>query len=208
MTWSAYEQFPLHWQQIITKSPELFHYLDLSMYNRKITDQVLSKAICPFVGSRPHIIDISNCFHITDEGFQILASTCGANVKSWRMKSVWDVTAPAILEMSNTAKGLQEVDLSNCRKVSDTLLARIVGWVVPQSPQQGYKHPPLLNTNASSQSNQPPSTTTWSSLRQPSPTYYNALLLQARDRQINAPYRLPRSEPHPGHGSYEMHDHH
>ena len=146
----------LHWQQIITKSPELFHYLDLSMYNRKITDQVLSKAICPFVGARPHIIDISNCFHITDEGFQILASTCGANVKSWRMKSVWDVTAPAILEMSNTAKGLQEVDLSNCRKVSDTLLARIVGWVVPQSPPQGYKHPPHLNTNASSQSNQPP----------------------------------------------------
>ena len=28
-------------------------------------------------------------------------------------------------------KGLQEVDLSNCRKVGDTLLARIVGWVVP-----------------------------------------------------------------------------
>jgi F-box/leucine-rich repeat protein 7 len=47
------------------------------------------------------------------------------------MKSVWDVTASAILEMANRATELQEVDLSNCRKVSDTLLARLVGWTVP-----------------------------------------------------------------------------
>jgi F-box/leucine-rich repeat protein 7 len=57
---------------------------------------------------------------------------CGANVKHWRMKSVWDITGQAILEMSNRAKGLEEIDLSNCRKVSDTLLARVVGWVVPE----------------------------------------------------------------------------
>ena len=52
---------------------------------------------------------------------------------------MWDVKAPAILEMANKAKGLQEVDLSNCRKVSDTLLARIVGWVVPP-PTFGQQH--------------------------------------------------------------------
>jgi F-box and leucine-rich repeat protein 7 len=149
----------LHWQQLLTKSPELFHYLDLSVYNRKIKDEVLSKSICPFVGARPRIIDISNCFHITDEGFASLASTCGMNVRSWRMKSVWDVTAPAILEMANVAKGLQEIDLSNCRKVSDTLLARIVGWVVPHSPAHHHmKDRPILNTRVSSGQNasQPP----------------------------------------------------
>jgi F-box/leucine-rich repeat protein 7 len=149
----------LHWQQILTKSPELFHYLDLSVYNRKITDEALSKSICPFVGARPRIIDISNCFHITDEGFASLSSICGTNVRSWRMKSVWDVTAPAILEMANVAKGLQEVDLSNCRKVSDTLLARIVGWVVPYSPAHHHlKERPSLNTRISSGQNttQPP----------------------------------------------------
>jgi F-box/leucine-rich repeat protein 7 len=72
------------------------------------------------------------------------------------MKSVWDVTAPAILEMANMAKGLQEVDLSNCRKVSDTLLARIVGWVVPHSPIHHHlKERPSLNTRISSGQNTP-----------------------------------------------------
>ena len=143
----------LHWQNILTKSPDLCHYLDLAQYNRKITDGVLSKSICPFVGARPRFIDISNCFHITDEGFASLSTVCGANVLAWRMKSVWDVTAPAILEMANRARGLQEIDFSNCRKVSDTLLARVVGWVVPGAPyQQNQQHGrrPTLDTRLSS----------------------------------------------------------
>ena len=106
--------------------------LNLKPYNRVINDRVLIDCIAPFVGQRPHTIDISNCFHISDEGFIALAHMCGTNVKKWRMKSVWDITGQAILEMSNRAKGLEEIDLSNCRKVSDTLLARVVGWVVPE----------------------------------------------------------------------------
>lgn len=121
----------LHWSEIISTSTDLLHDLDLSMYNRQITDDVLVKIICPFVGNRPRSVDISNCFHITDEGFNKLAATCGSNVIAWKMKSVWDVTASAILDMASTANGLQEVDLSNCRKVGDTLLARIIGWVMP-----------------------------------------------------------------------------
>ena len=143
----------VHWSEILTTSPELFHYLDLAPYNRNLTDEVLSKYICPFVGERPRAINISNCFHVTDEGFNALASTCGANVKTWKMKSVWDVTAPAILEMANKAKGLQEVDLSNCRKVSDTLLARIVGWVVPATPPpRRMNGRPTINTRPPQQS--------------------------------------------------------
>ncbi|GKZ65538.1 hypothetical protein AnigIFM50267_009304 [Aspergillus niger] len=121
----------MHWSEILSKSTELLRYLDLSTYNRCVTDDVLVKIICPFVGSRPRYIDISNCFHITDEGFSKLVATCGSNVVTWKMKSVWDVTASAILDMASKANSLQEVDLSNCRKVGDTLLARIVGWVSP-----------------------------------------------------------------------------
>ncbi|EAW11440.1 cyclic nucleotide-binding domain protein [Aspergillus clavatus NRRL 1] len=121
----------LHWSEILSTSSELVRHLDLSMYNRHLTDDVLVKVICPFVGERPHYVNISNCFHITDEGFSKLATTCGANVTAWKMKSVWDVTASAVLEMASKATGLEEVDLSNCRKVGDTLLARLIGWVVP-----------------------------------------------------------------------------
>ncbi|KAA6415712.1 MAG: cyclic nucleotide-binding domain-containing [Lasallia pustulata] len=124
----------LHWSRLLKESPELLPTLNLAMYNRKVTDDILMKIICPFVGARPRVVDISNCFHITDEGFSTLASTCGTNVTCWKMKSVWDITAQAVLEMANKAKRLEEVDLSNCRKVSDNLLARVIGWVVQSSP--------------------------------------------------------------------------
>ena len=125
-----------HWAKLLKEAPELVQNLDLASYNRSVTDNVLTNSICPFVGHRPRTVDISNCFHITDEGFTTLASTCGANVRVWKMKSVWDITAQAVLEMANKAKFLEEVDLSNCRKVSDNLLARVVGWVVQGSPPQ------------------------------------------------------------------------
>ncbi|KKY25834.1 putative cyclic nucleotide-binding domain containing protein [Diplodia seriata] len=127
----------MHWLKILTSSPSILYDLDLAPYNRRITDRVLTDIICPFVGQRPRYVDISNCFHLTDEGFTALATTCGANVKRWKMKSVWDITGQAVLEMVNKAKALQEVDLSNCRKVGDNLLARVVGWVVPDLPP-GY----------------------------------------------------------------------
>ena len=123
-----------HWAKLLRETSSLFTHLNLSNYNRSITDAVLMDSICPFVGARPRTIDISNCFHITDEGFAALATACGANVTTWKMKSVWDITAQAVLEMANRAKHLEEVDLSNCRKVSDNLLARVVGWVVQGSP--------------------------------------------------------------------------
>jgi F-box/leucine-rich repeat protein 7 len=128
----------LHWSKLLTTSPEICQHLDLSTYNRKVTNKALINIICPFVGKRAQSIDISNCFHITDEGFTALSTKCGSNVHCWKMKSVWDITANAVLEMANNAKQLEEIDLSNCRKVSDNLLARTVGWVVtePNTPQQ------------------------------------------------------------------------
>lgn len=155
------QRVSLHWQNALNNAPNLLHYLDLSRYNRKVNDNILINRICPFVGTRPRFIDISNCFHITDEGFAALANACGANVQGWRMKSVWDVTAPAILEMANKSRGLKEVDFSNCRKVSDTLLARIVGWVVTgqqQAPSNRGKfgaQRPHLNTKNSNPLPQP-----------------------------------------------------
>ncbi|KAG0652190.1 putative F-box LRR-repeat [Hyphodiscus hymeniophilus] len=122
----------LHWSKLLSTSPDVCKFLDLSLYNRKVTNRALIDYICPFVGKRASVIDISNCFHITDEGFSTLSTQCGVNVHCWKMKSVWDITANAVLEMANNAKDLEELDLSNCRKVSDNLLARIVGWVVTE----------------------------------------------------------------------------
>lgn len=125
-------EISLHWTKLLTTSSKVCRYLDLSSYNRKVTNRALVDFICPFVGKRAATIDLSNCFHITDEGFNALTQQCGVDVKCWKMKSVWDISANAVLEMANNAKQLEEIDLSNCRKVSDNLLARIVGWVVTE----------------------------------------------------------------------------
>ncbi|KAI1419366.1 hypothetical protein F5Y12DRAFT_720787 [Xylaria sp. FL1777] len=125
-----------HWLKALSTSPELCHHVDLSSYNRRVTDDILIKQLAPFLGHRPISVDVSNCFHITDEGFSSFWRLCGKNVRIWRMKSVWEVSANQILEMSDHAKSLEEVDWSNCRKVGDNLLARVVGWVVPDHPPQ------------------------------------------------------------------------
>ena len=140
----------LYWSRLLTNSPKVCRYLDLSIFNRTVTNKALIDFICPFVGRRAYTVDISNCFHITDIGFAALSVQCGPSVRCWKMKSVWDITANAVLEMANGAKQLEEIDLSNCRKVSDNLLARIVGWVVtePNTPQQlrqqHAKHPQMI----------------------------------------------------------------
>ena len=122
------------WLKLLRESPDLLTHLNLSRYNRKITDHAIHMSIAPFVGTRPRSIDISNCFHLTDEGFTHLAAICGVNVVRWKMKSVWDVSAAAIHEMIKSAKELEEVDLSNCRKVNDALLMHVIGNVPLQPP--------------------------------------------------------------------------
>lgn len=153
-------QVSLHWSKLLKETPELIRVLNLTPYNRIVTDEVLVKYICPFVGTRPRVIDISNCFHISDEGFSALSGTCGANVTTWKMKSVWDITAQAVLEMANRAKSLEEVDLSNCRKVSDNLLQRVVGWVVQGSPQNNVhgRNAAARSVGAPIQNHPPPGT--------------------------------------------------
>ncbi len=125
-------QVSSHWRKLLATSPKLCTEVDLTPYNRTVSDEVIINVLAPFIGPRLEVMDLSNCFHVTDEGFSTLWKVCGKNVKIWKMKSVWDVSANQILEMSDNAKGLEEVDWSNCRKVGDNLLARVVGWVVPE----------------------------------------------------------------------------
>lgn len=121
-----------HWRKLLTTSPQLCHDVDLSRHNRRINDHVIINVLVPFIGTRALSMDLNNCFHVTDEGFSTLWRNCGKNVRRWKMRSLWDVSANQILEMSENAKGLEEVDWSNCRKVGDNLLGRVVGWVVPE----------------------------------------------------------------------------
>ncbi|KAK4094511.1 hypothetical protein Purlil1_1116 [Purpureocillium lilacinum] len=123
-----------HWREILSTSPDVCNNVNLSHYSRSVGDEVIIRYLGPFIAGRAVTVNLNNCFHITDEGFSALWKHCGKNVKQLRMRSVWDVSANQILEMSENSKVLEEVDWSNCRKVGDNLLGRVVGWVVAASP--------------------------------------------------------------------------
>ena len=119
------------WRQLLNAAPNLMNVLDLTPWNTTITDKVLIQ-ITDFVGSRPRHINISNCFHITDEGFSYMINEIGmaGRIKSLKMKSDWEISAMAIMDLTapSVGKYLEELDLSNCRKVQDDVLIRLIGW--------------------------------------------------------------------------------
>lgn len=119
------------WRQLLFIAPNLFQKLDLTPWNTSLNDAALI-AITDLVGSRPQFIDISNCFHITDEGFSYMVNEIGMSgkIKILKMKSIWEVSAMAIMDLTSPSVGryLEEVDLSNCRKVKDNVVERLIGW--------------------------------------------------------------------------------
>lgn len=126
-----------HWQQMLQTSQHLLKVLDLKPYNTTINDNTIL-LITNFAGLRPKVVDISNCFHLTDEGFSFLVNGIGlAKINVFRMKSVWEVSGMAIMDLTVPSIGadLEEIDLSNCRKVGDSTLSRLIGWVVPDDGQ-------------------------------------------------------------------------
>ncbi|KAK6458732.1 uncharacterized protein RJT20DRAFT_143551 [Scheffersomyces xylosifermentans] len=119
------------WRQLLSVAPNLFNTLDLTPWNTTIDDKALI-AITDFVGTRPNYINISNCFHITDEGFSYMVNEIGISgkIKVLKMKSNWEVSAMAIMDLTVPSVGgyLEEIDLSNCRKVRDIVVERLLGW--------------------------------------------------------------------------------
>jgi F-box/leucine-rich repeat protein 7 len=161
-----------HWWDLLNTSPDILHRLNLAQYNRYVTDEAIRNIIVPFIGSRPKDIDLSNCFHLTDDGFKTLTDACGEGARVWKMKSVWDVQGPAVLALVEKAKGLEEIDLSNCRKVGDNLLARVVGWVVPEKSSSQQPPPPPTQNGKRPQPKRSASSTSTSSTQpdsQPAP---------------------------------------
>lgn len=119
------------WRQLLNNTPNLFNTLDLEPWNTSIYDKSLIQ-ITDFVSLRPKIINISNCFHITDEGFSYMINEIGmaGKIKALKMSSNWEINAMAIMDLTapSVGKHLIELDVSNCRKVRDDVLIRLIGW--------------------------------------------------------------------------------
>ncbi|WPK23110.1 hypothetical protein PUMCH_000335 [Australozyma saopauloensis] len=131
------------WRQLLYVAPNLFKTLDLTPWNTSVDDQALIR-ITDFVGSRPKYIDISNCFHVTNEGFSYMVNEIGMSgrIKMLKMRCLWEVSAMAIMDLTSPSVGryLEEVDLSNCRKVEDVVIERLIGWSNEGSTHLDHPH--------------------------------------------------------------------
>ena len=118
----------MRWKQLIYLSNSLFNKLDLTPYCKELDDNSLIQ-IAKLVGSRPQYINISNCYHITDEGFSFMINEVGGrgNIKGLIMRNNWNISAMAIMDLSIVCKNLTELDLSNCRKVKDDVMMKLIG---------------------------------------------------------------------------------
>lgn len=118
----------MRWKQLIYLSSSLFKRLDLTPFCKEIDDNSLVQ-ITKLVGSRPQYINISNCYHVTDEGFCFLINEVGmrGNVKELIMRNNWNISAMAIMDLSIACKSLIKLDLSNCRKVKDDVMMKLIG---------------------------------------------------------------------------------
>lgn len=112
---------------MIYLSETLFKELDLRPWSRDLDDKGLI-AITKFVGPRPEIINISNCFHITDKSFCYMINEIGISgcIRKIYMRDNWNISAMAIMDLSVACRQLHVVDLSNCRKVTDEVIERLV----------------------------------------------------------------------------------
>ena len=54
----------------------------------------------------------------------------GGRLEVLRMASVWEVTGMAIMDLCFPGEKLEEIDLTNCRKVDDNVVQRLLQNVI------------------------------------------------------------------------------
>lgn len=135
------------WRDMLYYSDSLCREVDLKLWNKTIDDSALMQ-IVNFVGTRARSINISNCFHITDEGFSYMVNEIGirGQIEVLKMQNTWSISAMAIMDLASPSVGryLQEIELSNCRKVRDDVVIRLIGY---RDPYQEVGCPNLKRMN-------------------------------------------------------------
>ena len=111
------------WNKLILAMPlPVLSLLDVA---RKIDDKSLTQ-IALFAGSRPQVIDISHCSHLTDSAFNTLTAYCAASLSSLSLASCWNISPSALIDLAVKAPNLKSLNLSNCRKLNDQALFKII----------------------------------------------------------------------------------
>ncbi|EPB81854.1 hypothetical protein HMPREF1544_11403 [Mucor circinelloides 1006PhL] len=106
-------------REFVQKGDTVMQHIDLSHLNKRITDNALDQ-IMSLIGDGARIkeLNLSQCFYITDDGFQRLMDQL-PNVESLDLNSCWLLTDKSLALLAVNCPRLTRLDLSNCRKISD-----------------------------------------------------------------------------------------
>ena len=98
--------------------------LDLSPYNKKISNEVLD-CIFNFYGMDVIHLILRQCWQVTDKGLALIGDRA-KNIQTLDLHSCWDLTQAGISALCKNCNNLKTIDLSNCRKVDDTCIHNIL----------------------------------------------------------------------------------
>ena len=115
------------WKQLIYLSPNLFNELDLSIYCNEVDDSYLLNII-KLVGSRPKVINLTNCYHISNNGFTNLIHQISISGKILKLilKNNWNLNSMSLMDLSISCPNLTYLDISNCRKIKDDVILNLI----------------------------------------------------------------------------------
>ncbi|KAI8974319.1 cyclic nucleotide-binding-like protein [Pilobolus umbonatus] len=110
-------------RHLIQHSENILHTLDFSPFNKQITDTVLSELV---IGAHVRHLSLSQCYYITDKGLTQLLDKVGQQLETLDLNSCWLLTDFSLSYIGRTCPFLNGLDLSNCRKISDVGLFRLL----------------------------------------------------------------------------------
>ncbi|KAI9361587.1 hypothetical protein DFJ73DRAFT_793196 [Zopfochytrium polystomum] len=99
--------------------------VDLSPWHKKIDDTILTHVVS-FCGANVEELCLRSCWQLTDKALDAIASNCVV-LRSLNLSSVWDISDAGVANLCNgLVNGLEEIDLSNCRKLTDAAMLSLL----------------------------------------------------------------------------------
>eukprot|EP01134_Creolimax_fragrantissima_P001297 CFRG1297T1 len=103
------------WKEIILSKP-VWHDTSFMDGNRFVTDDVLLTILGRY-GEYVCNLNLKNCWAVSDDGLEIVASKC--NLQSVSLFSCWEISSAGLQILGEKCESIQHINLNNCRKITD-----------------------------------------------------------------------------------------
>ncbi|KAI8142981.1 hypothetical protein BJV82DRAFT_515726 [Fennellomyces sp. T-0311] len=104
-------------------TPDQWQKLDLGSSNRLMTDETI-EVLADMIGPNVEFMYLTHCFHLTDQAILTLVDRT-PQIRKLDLNSCWLITDKS-MEALGTLRHLEWLDLSNCRKITNQGIRRLL----------------------------------------------------------------------------------